>query len=318
MLRSLLRIVLVLAAFACGFGASSAPAQKTGARRPTTVTFSTVFKLASGGKKGSLTLWSMVPRTIPGVQEVISLQCTPKPEEMIEKDGERVAEFEIPDLPDKCEVRIRVKMKIWPHDFQAAAKQAKRKKKKRGKKGSQQQGAPSATQLAPWLAAGDGFDLESPAVKSLVRRIHAKGDLQKVRQIHALVLRKLEPRKHAADYAGAAAVATAGKGDTIDYTDLFVALCRAKGVPARFVEGLIIPFHGGAEYAWPEVYLERYGWVYFDLLSADQRAASFEKIDNRFVKLSNHRGSPLIDDEHFWRYAYAGESITVNTEVVVH
>jgi len=43
-----------------------------------------------------------------------------------------------------------------------------------------------------------------------------------------------------------------------------VALCRAKGIPARSVYGYVTNYYNTTRHAWVEVYSKKYGWVPFD------------------------------------------------------
>ena len=69
---------------------------------------------------------------------------------------------------------------------------------------------------------------------------------------------------------GALSALNTGKGVCEEYADLFVALLRAGGVPARVVSGYWIEPNGFNEgeadgnlyrHAWPEFYLPDYGWI---------------------------------------------------------
>lgn len=55
--------------------------------------------------------------------------------------------------------------------------------------------------------------------------------------------------------------------DCLTGSSLFVALCRALGIPARLVGGLII--HPVAPHYWLEVFLPRHGWITVDTYSWD-------------------------------------------------
>ncbi|MFO7540859.1 MAG: transglutaminase domain-containing protein, partial [Chloroflexota bacterium] len=49
-----------------------------------------------------------------------------------------------------------------------------------------------------------------------------------------------------------------GAGTCSEYTNLFIAIMRSQGIPARFVTGVI---YGGSYHAWPEFYLYDVGWI---------------------------------------------------------
>jgi len=60
-----------------------------------------------------------------------------------------------------------------------------------------------------------------------------------------------------------------GKGSCSEYTCVFIAMCRAKGIPARFAGGSAVsnPSQYKVETAghrWQEVYLPKYGWLPVD------------------------------------------------------
>jgi transglutaminase-like putative cysteine protease len=57
--------------------------------------------------------------------------------------------------------------------------------------------------------------------------------------------------------------------DCTEYTDLVIALSRARGIPARYFEGLLYLDKDNAsfaniEHAWPDVYLPGVGWAALD------------------------------------------------------
>lgn len=62
------------------------------------------------------------------------------------------------------------------------------------------------------------------------------------------------------------------KGYCTHYATAFVLLAQAEGLPARYVEGFCIPLeknrsmevYSNKSHAWPEVYLEGFGWVAFE------------------------------------------------------
>lgn len=66
------------------------------------------------------------------------------------------------------------------------------------------------------------------------------------------------------------------RGTCSEYTNVFIALMRNKGVPARFVCGKV---YGGGDHAWAEIYLYGTGWVPVD------PQGGYLGVTNRYIKL---------------------------------
>ncbi len=99
-----------------------------------------------------------------------------------------------------------------------------------------------------------------------------------------------------------------GSGSCSEYAFLYIALCRAAGLPARYQAGVS---HRGDDacmdnvyHRWVEVYLPNYGWIPVDPSRGDQpwpsgRAASFGMVGNG-VFITTHGGG---DSEYMgWTY----------------
>jgi transglutaminase-like putative cysteine protease len=58
-----------------------------------------------------------------------------------------------------------------------------------------------------------------------------------------------------------------GRGVCQDHAHLFIACCRAAGIPARYVSGYVDPGHDepAASHAWAEAWIEGAGWVSVDV-----------------------------------------------------
>jgi len=58
-----------------------------------------------------------------------------------------------------------------------------------------------------------------------------------------------------------------GRGVCQDHAHLFIACCRAAGVPARYVSGYVDPGHSdqAASHAWADVWISGEGWVSIDV-----------------------------------------------------
>jgi len=280
------------------------------AGKPKTVSFTMKYTVETGGKTGHLTLTSIVPMNRPGRQEVVALTCSPEASEIFEKDGDRFARFEVADPGSRFEITIRVKMKLQLVDFQTARKQRKKNRKKI-------KAAAAEETLKKHLLPEKFIETKDPRILALARKARARGEARKVRKIHDLVLKRFGPASYRGEDRGAAASVESKKVDCRDYADIFVALCRASGLPARYVEGFTIPYSGGPEYAWTEVFLAKYGWVTFDPMLVEFGSASFEALRNEYVLLTRHRCSTVLKGEHYYHTEYGGESMRVALDVHV-
>ena len=83
-----------------------------------------------------------------------------------------------------------------------------------------------------------------------------------------------------------------GTGSCSEYTFSYVALCRAAGIPARYVGAMVLRGEDSsvdvAYHRWAEIYLPRVGWIPVDVNAGDrqwqgERCFSFGGIANRFL-----------------------------------
>ena len=113
-----------------------------------------------------------------------------------------------------------------------------------------------------------------------------------------------------------------GTGSCSEYSFCFIALCRAAGLPARYVGAFVVRDDDAslddAFHRWPEVYLPNYGWVTFDAQGGDKpsprdRAMCIGGLSNRFLITTQGGG----DSEYLgWSYN-CDESFTANPQVDV-
>ena len=90
--------------------------------------------------------------------------------------------------------------------------------------------------------------------------------------LHALLLALREAIVFDAEATGpgtgAAQAFALGRGVCQDFSHIFIAACRLKGIPARYVSGHFVHGDGDAvhpaTHAWAEAYVEDLGWVGFD------------------------------------------------------
>ena len=93
-----------------------------------------------------------------------------------------------------------------------------------------------------------------------------------------------------------------GYGECGDYSALFVALCRANGIPARPVIGRWATSEAGDWHVWAEFYLPGYGWIPVDPTIADRTGMlldNFGHLDNARLIFNKTYNMVLHPEPHF-------------------
>jgi len=114
--------------------------------------------------------------------------------------------------------------------------------------------------------------------------------------------------KKTSSYSYASDILQERKGVCTDYSILYAALCRAAGIPAKFVQGVpafSILTEGGGQlpyaHAWVEIKLPGYGWIPIDI-TAESGFMAY----NYYLNMENYKGSGVfyeslsIDGENFY------------------
>ena len=97
---------------------------------------------------------------------------------------------------------------------------------------------------------------------------------------------------------GALSAAQEKRGEAGDYAALFVALCRAKGIPARPVVGYSARSGLDQANVWAEFYVEPFGWIPVDILMGQHQASLqnyyFGNLDNNRIIINKGYNIPLV------------------------
>jgi transglutaminase-like putative cysteine protease len=142
-----------------------------------------------------------------------------------------------------------------------------------------------------YLVDEDKYRLDDPVIRAAVAE--AVGDERNpywiMRRIHSWVGEHLE-YELAGGWNVAPAVIERGTGSCSEYTFVFIAMCRAAGLPARYVGAVMVRGDDASTddvfHRWPEVYLPGYGWIPADAQAGDKKrpadvADSIGHLDNR-------------------------------------
>ncbi len=235
-------------------------------------------------------------------QRLESLSFTPRPQsEPQDRYGQKAARFFYPrleaggEVESRLQARVRMRQVDWmiyPH--------------KVGKLGD----IPPAIRRT-YLGDEPKYDIHHPAIRRAVLRAVGgeKNPFWIARRVYRHVHRKMRYER-VGGWDVAPKVLERGSGSCSEYSYVYIAMCRAAGLPARYVGSLVMRkdqaswddvFH-----RWVEVYLPPYGWVPVDPSRGDkpgeaERADSFGHLTPDFlVTTQSGGGSELLD----WNYDY--------------
>ncbi len=159
-----------------------------------------------------------------------------------------------------------------------------------------------------FLADDTKFDIKNPVIQTALKE--AIGDetnlYWKARKIYGWILDTLY-YELAGGWNVAPAIIERGNGSCSEYSFVFIAMCRAAGIPARYTGSIVIRGDRASEdevfHRWCEIYLPPYGWIPVDPSRGDsdspeKQATSFGQIGNGLLVTTTGAGSEYIG----WRY----------------
>lgn len=250
----------------------------------------------------------ILPETLPGRQKILGIKYSPKPSRIFNENGNRYAEFVFikPDRQEKVEINI--KAKLFRYDLFTA----------REKPGFEDY---EDTRYVDFLKHERYIEKDHADIQQIAESIDGRTQIDIVKKIYNYVLDNMEYTAHNGKDWGAVKALQWKKGDCTEYSDLFVALCRAKNIPARFASGYTVRFDDvSAKHNWAEVFLKDYGWVPFDPSWGDienfiLRDMAFSRMRPVYLYLSNIRNDDVINNYHFAGYTYWGDKARVKDSI---
>lgn len=153
------------------------------------------------------------------------------------------------------------------------------------------------------------FDLKNDIIQKAVKEA-VGGDTNPywiARKIFNYLIQKLEYER-VGGWNVAPAVLERGNGSCSEYTFVYIAMCRAAGLPARYAGSIVIrnddASYDDVFHRWVEVYLPGYGWIPVDPSRGDKKwpadqAGSFGSLGNAvLITTVGGGGSEFLD----WGY----------------
>jgi YVTN family beta-propeller protein len=215
----------------------------------------------------TLDVYLAIPETLANQELLGTVEFVPPPADILtDKWGQKVAHFRFNDLgPDKfTDVRMTVSAKMYETRFFVFPNKV-----------GKLEDIPKEIRDR-YLVDDAKFDFGNPIIRQAV--LEAVGTETNpywiARRIQQYCVDKLEYER-VGGWNVAPMVLKRGTGSCSEYTFVYIAMCRAAGVPARYA-GAIVVRNDDASYddvfhRWVEVYLPGYGWIPVDPSRGDSK-----------------------------------------------
>jgi glutamine cyclotransferase len=163
-----------------------------------------------------------------------------------------------------------------------------------------------------YLADGEKYLVGDPFIAKTVKETAGgeKNLYVRARKLYEWVIDRME-YKLAGGWETGPKVLGRGSGSCSEYTFAFISLCRAAGIPARFVGSIVVRKDDSSVddvfHRWAEIYLPPYGWIPVDANHGDKpdargRALGFGHLTGN-VLVTTVEGA-FKDNKLGWGYNY--------------
>ncbi len=228
------------------------------------------FRNYGPGQVPSLDVYVAVPTDLPNQKLIGAVQFSPEPQEIIQDRWQQsVAHFRMTDLPlakrERIVMRATAELSqarefVYPHKVGALSD------------------IPADIRKA-YLVDEDKYRITDSSIVNAVRQAVGKesNPYWIMRAIHRYIREHLT-YELSGGWNIAPQVLSRGNGSCSEYTFLFISMCRAAGLPARYVGSIVVRGDDASTddvfHRWSQVYLPNYGWVHVDPQGGDRSKPS--------------------------------------------
>jgi len=248
------------------------------------LTLTQEFRNYGPGEVTQLDIYLAIPRERPGQTLLGKVGFDPAPTAILEDRWQQpVAHFRLADLPlagrQRVTMTVDVELSAWrqfvfPHQV------------------GELDDIPKDVRQV-YLVDEDKYRIHDPRIQQAVQQAvgSERNPYWMMRNIHRYIRERMY-YELSGGWNVAPRVIERGNGSCSEYTFVFIAMCRAAGIPARYVGAVVIrgdeASYDDVFHRWSQVYLPNYGWVHVDPQGGDRElpaevAASIGNLSNRFL-----------------------------------
>lgn len=260
---------------------------------------------AGPGVAESLTLWVALVIGRQPYQELLDSQVLPSVFEVVTDEyGNQYARFEFQDLSPGASVEATLTYQVRVNELVH--------------KLSHCHGEMPSGYLLPETYV----ESDHPFIQALAREVSEGRDrpCQILEALYDYVVDHITYSSYEAGDRGAVWALDHGSGDCTEFADAFLALSRASGIPARFLEGVTYREGDRADpsqikHDWVEAYLPGHGWVPLDPTWGrlpNKRDAYFAQMSPDHIIVTVGRNLSTLGGYHYFYYRWTGDQISIS------
>ena len=235
-----------------------------------------------------------LPLDIPGRQRVLDVRASHPVAETSRWMGHRVATFRWPTFEEATTLEVVVDLTVAGYSLDAPPPRR----------------PPSDDERRRYLAPAEGIESDDPTIVDAAAAIPGATDLAFTQAAFDWLVENIAYDGFVSDRPGARKVLETRSGDCSDSTDLMVALCRARGIPARHAYGFALERGASVKHSWAEVWCEAAGWIPLDVLYTKLGDARFGALGRDHVQVMNTPEDERIAPYWFYRWVTDEGSVT--------
>jgi transglutaminase-like putative cysteine protease len=270
------------------------------------------------GRPTKQNVWIALIRSVPPYQKVRLMEITPDEYQLVTDEyGNQYAEFDLSDMPPGSTTSIRVRYRIavsgLAYDLSRCEGPV-----------SPARSAAGGEILGNYLRPDLHIESGNVQIIDLANELSEGKDTacKKARAFYDYIGDNLIYTFNRADWGAQAALGEMG-ADCTEFASLMIALCRASGIPARYVEGLAVPGEevkdsARTEHAWLEAHLPGSGWVPMDPTMGRfpiSREDYFARILPNHIIVTRGRNPSTLRGASYWTHIYwPGNSTEIRVE----
>ncbi|MCL4415505.1 MAG: transglutaminase-like domain-containing protein [Actinobacteria bacterium] len=259
------------------------------------ISFDMDYRFNISGDISKIIFVAVIPKDYKDRQKIINTEYSIKPERIFNDGPDTYAEFMINNPASNFEINIMDEIILSQYGLDTAFNAENKDF--------------DTENLSSYKIAEKYIESNDEDIKKVARTFEAEEIYSLVQVIYNYVMDNMQWVQYVPEDVGAKAALIEKQGDCTSYSDLFIALLRAYGIPARIIEGYTIDATElSIGHNWVEVYFDDIGWVPFDPTYDDNNGSTslFNNPDNIYVYFSFKRNDSVIHGFHYFSYNWNG------------